>query len=52
MIDEIDKYKENKKRYEDSIKKLYEKRGLNQFGYPLSYNNTFIRKGKDINIKK
>ena len=51
MIDEKDKFKENKERYDNNIIKNYKKRGLNQFGYPISYDKTLSRKYTYNNIK-
>ena len=51
MIDEKDKFKENKERYDNNIIKSYKKRGLNQFGYPISYDKTLSRKYTYNNIK-
>ena len=44
MIDDEDRFKEEKLRYENNIIKSFKKRGLNQFGYPISYDKTLSRK--------
>ena len=37
MIDDKDKFEENKKRYEKNVVKKYKEKGLNEFGFPISY---------------
>ena len=44
MINDKDKFKENKKRYETNIINKYKERGLNQFGFPISYDITASKK--------
>ena len=44
MIDDKDKFEENKKRYEKNIIKKNKERGLNQFGFPITYDITLTRK--------
>ena len=44
MIDEKDKFEENKKRYEKNVIKKNKERGLNQFGFPITYDVTLTRK--------
>ena len=44
MIDDKDKFEENKRRYENNIIKKYKERGLNQFGFPISYDITLSKK--------
>ena len=51
MIDDKDKFKENKQRYEDNTIKRFKKIGLNQFGYPISYDKTLSRKYMCNNVK-
>ena len=41
---EKDKFLEDKKRLEMNIQENYKKRGLNQFGYPISYDKKKFRK--------
>ena len=52
MIDEKDQFKENKKRYENKVIKGFKERGLNQFGFPISYDKTLLRKYNYNKIKK
>ena len=44
MIDEEDQFKENKKIYENKVIKNFTERGLNQFGFPISYDKTLSSK--------
>ena len=44
MILEKDTFLEDKKRYEMNQILKYKKRGLNQFGYPVSYNKRLLKK--------
>ena len=52
IIDDKDKFEENKKRYEKNIFKKYKERGLNQFGFPISYDYTLTRKFNFNNKKE
>ena len=52
MIDEKDQFKENKKRYENKVIKGFKERGLNQFGFPISYDKTLSRKYNYNKMKK
>ena len=44
MLDDKDNFKEKKKRYNKNRINSFEKRGLNQFGFPISYNKAFSGK--------
>jgi len=44
IIDDKDKFQENKKRYENNVIKKYKERGLNEFGFPISYDISLSRK--------
>ena len=52
IIDDKDKFKENKTRYENKIIKAYKERGLNQFGFPISYDYTLSRRFNFNNKKE
>ena len=52
IIDDKDKFKENKKIYENNVIKKYEERGLNQFGFPISYDYTLSRRYNYNNKKE
>ena len=52
IIDDKDKFEENKKRYEKNIFKKYKERGLNQFGFPISYDYTLTRRFNFNNKKE
>ena len=44
MIEEKSSFNENKKRYEKNVIKGFKERGLNQFGFPITYTKTISRK--------
>ena len=44
MIEEKSSFNENKKRYEKNLIKGFKERGLNQFGFPITYTKTISRK--------
>ena len=44
IFDENDKFLENKKIYELNLKHYYRNKGLNEFGYPLSFDKKLIRR--------
>ena len=52
MIEEKDPFLENKKIYEKNVIKNFKERGLNQFGFPITYNKTIQRKFNYDKIKK
>ena len=45
---ENNKFLEDKKRYELNLKQNYRNRGLNEFGFPISFNKIFIRRNNII----
>ena len=52
MIEEKDPFKENKKIYEKNIIKSFKAKGLNQFGFPITYDKSIQKKFNYDKIKK
>ena len=52
MIEEKDPFLENKKIYEKNVIKSFKERGLNQFGFPITYDKSIQRKFIYDKIKK
>ena len=52
MIEEKDPFKENKKIYEKNVIKSFKEKGLNQFGFPITYDKSIQRKFNYDKIKK